>query len=89
MTPSNGTFLLRSEPRSSKPNSKIVVEKCSAIHTRNFVVKQHLDSKKKKLAVDLGETLLKANIPVEKLDHPASRDFIKRSIPGAGAVSKA
>ena len=44
---------------------------------------------RKELALDLSETLIKANIPVEKLDHPAIRDFIKRRIPGAGAIPTA
>ena len=34
------------------------------------------------LAVDLSETMIKANIPVEKLDHPVFMDFIKRRVPG-------
>ena len=41
------------------------------------------------LAVDLSETLIKANIPVEKLDHPAFMDFIKRRVPGGGAIPSA
>ena len=43
---------------------------------------------RKELAMDLSETLqlVKANIPLERLDHPAVRDFIERRIPGAGAI---
>lgn len=44
---------------------------------------------RKELAVDLAETLIKANIPVEKLDHPAMRDFLERRVPGAGAIPSA
>ena len=71
---------------------KMFCKSCNVVvdHTRKFVVKQHLDSKKHKgLAIDLGETLLKANIPVGKLNHPAFRDFVERRIPGGGAIPKA
>ena len=44
---------------------------------------------RKELATDLSETLLKANIPLEKLDHPAIRDFIERRVPGAGSIPSA
>ena len=44
---------------------------------------------RKELAIDLGETLLKVNIPVEKLNHPAFRDFVERRIPGGGTIPKA
>ena len=44
---------------------------------------------RKELATDLSETLLKANIPLEKLDHPAIRDFIERRVPRAGSIPSA
>ena len=44
---------------------------------------------RKELATDLSETLLKANISLEKLDHPAIRDFIERRVPGAGSIASA
>ena len=44
---------------------------------------------RKELTIDLGETLLKANISFEKLNHPALRDENQRKIPGRGAIPKA
>jgi hypothetical protein len=47
------------------------------------------ESSRKELAIDLSEALVAANIPVEKLDHPAIRQFLERRVPGSGAIPSA
>ena len=39
--------------------------------------------------MDLSEALIAANIPIEKLDHPALRQFLENRVPGAGAIPTA
>ena len=41
---------------------------------------------RKELAVDLNEALIAANVPIEKLDHPAIRQFLENKVPGAGSI---
>ena len=61
------------------------------IQTMKSVVKYRTDAEysRKELAIDLSEALIAANIPVEKLNHPALRQFLERRIPGAGSIPSA
>lgn len=44
---------------------------------------------RKELDTDLCRTFLTCNIPLEKVDHPALRDFLERRVQGAGAIPSA
>ena len=61
------------------------------MQTMKSVINYRTDAEfaRKELAVDLSESLLKANIPIEKLDHPAIRDFLEQRVPGAGSIPTA
>ena len=54
------------------------------LQTLNTVINHKTDAQyaRKLLAVDLSEALIAANIPIEKLDHPALRQFLENRVPG-------
>ena len=61
------------------------------IQTLKTVVNARTDAEyaRKELAIDLSEALLAANIPLEKLDHPAIRRFLEDKVPGSGSIPQA
>ena len=61
------------------------------LQTLNTVINHKTDAQyaRKLLAVDLSEALIAANIPIEKLDHPALRQFLENRVPGAGSIPTA
>ena len=61
------------------------------IQTLKSVINYRTDAEfaRKELAVDLSEALVAANIPVEKLDHPALRQFLEDRVPGASSILSA
>ena len=54
------------------------------LQTLNTVINHKTDAQyaRKLLAVDRSEALIAANIPIEKLDHPALRQFLENRVPG-------
>ena len=54
------------------------------LQTLNTVINHKTDAQyaRKLLAVDLSEALIAANIPIEKLDHPALCQFLENRVPG-------
>lgn len=61
------------------------------IQTMRSVINHRTDAEyaRKELAVDLTEALVAANIPIEKVDHPAIRRFLENRVPGAGGIPAA
>ena len=61
------------------------------IQTLKTVVNARTDAEyaRKELAIDLSEALLAANIPLEKLDHPAICRFLEDKVPGSGSIPRA
>ena len=71
--------------------TEVAVNHTERLQTVHSVLKCRTDaeSSRKELATDLSEALVAANIPVEKLDHPAIRRFLEKRVPGAGAIPTA
>ena len=71
--------------------TEVAVNHTERFQTVHSVLKCRIDaeSSRKELATDLSEALVAANIPVEKLDHPAIRRFLEKRVPGAGAIPTA
>ena len=68
--------------------SEITENRATRLQTLKTVVNARTDAEysRKEVAIDLAEALLCANIPLEKLDHPAIRRFIDNRIEGAGSI---
>ena len=71
--------------------TEVAVNHTERLQTVHSVLKCRTDaeSSRKELATDFSEALVAANIPVEKLDHPAIRRFLEKRVPGAGAIPTA